>query len=319
MDQRPSKPISPPAQSTPITPPSADIQRVSPAPPVAAVNPVPTPSKTHASSRKPNGSPKTHEMPERAIDDPLIWALGAGLVVLWLTAGLIWLNRGGRKSQSTKTKLAEQHSDPVAASSALPLPTPKPPSDLAPAPGQRKPTMLRPSTPEPALRPWLEIDFVARRAGTNMTSATVDFELAIRNIGSVVANDVRVMVQLLTANPHQNAQLQTVFDRPTDQPIMAPFALDPQDTARINAVGTLAIEKINRLELEGRPMFVPIMAVRAVYSWADNRGDRGSTANAYILGVGREGQDKMQPLWLDSGPRMVDRITYRLHEIGVRR
>lgn len=157
------------------------------------------------------------------------------------------------------------------------------------------------------------------RAGTNLTSATVDFELAIRNIGSVVANDVRVMVQLLTANPHQNVQLQTVFDRPTDQPIMAPFALDPGDTARINAVGTLAFEKINRLELEGRPMFVPIMAVRAVYNWADNRGDRGSTANAYILGVGREGQGKMQPLWLDVGHRMVDRITYRLHEIGVRR
>ncbi len=158
-----------------------------------------------------------------------------------------------------------------------------------------------------------------RRAGTNLTSATVDFELAIRNIGSVAANDVRVMVQLLTANPHQNAQLQTVFDRPTDQPIMAPFALDPQDTARINAVGTLAIEKINRLELEGRPMFVPIMAVRAVYNWAGNRGDRGSTANAYILGVGREGQGKMQPLWLDAGPRMAERITYRLHEIGIRR
>lgn len=194
-------------------------------------------------------------------------------------------------------------------------------------PGQRKPSMLRPTpTPppppapaEPALRPWLEIDFIPRRAGTNLTSATVDFELAIRNIGSVAANDVRVLVQLLTANPHQNAQLQTVFDRPTDQPIMAPFALEPHDTARINAVGTLAIDKINRLELEGRPMFVPIMAVRAVYNWAGNRGDRGSTANAYILGVGREGQGKMQPLWLDAGPRMADRITHRLHEIGVRR
>ena len=185
--------------------------------------------------------------------------------------------------------------------------------------------MLRPAAPEtvpeaaPALRPWLEIDFVAKRAGTTLTNATVDFELSVRNIGSVAAHDVRILVQLLTANPTQSAQLHAVFRRPADQPIMAPFALDPLDAARINAVGTLASDKINRIDLDGRTMFVPILAVRAVYGWAGNTGEPGTTANAYILGVDRDGQEKMEPLWLDNGPRMADRITHRLHEIGIRR
>ncbi len=332
VNQRQSKPISPTAQPTQTPSPTTDVQRILPVQPVASVDAVPIPTEPAPSSRRPMNAPKvgpapvpeSEPVPERAVNDPLAWALGAGFVVLWLAVGLIWLSRGGRKRKSAKAKLADRHADPVSVPPVSPLPTPTPAPDVPPASDQRQPSMLRPSPPrpsptEPALRPWLEVDFVPHRAGTNLTSATVDFELAIRNIGSVVANDVRVMVQLLTANPHQNVQLQTVFDRPTDQPIMAPFALDPGDTARINAVGTLAFEKINRLELEGRPMFVPIMAVRAVYNWADNRGDRGSTANAYILGVGREGQGKMEPLWLDVGRRMVDRITYRLHEIGVRR
>lgn len=152
-----------------------------------------------------------------------------------------------------------------------------------------------------------------------MSGATVEFDLAVRNIGSVTAEDVRVLVQLLTANPEQNAQLNAVFGRPADQPILAPFALQPADTARVSAMGTLASDKINRITLEGREMFVPIMAVRAVYGWAGAAGAPGSTANAYILGVGRDGQEKMQPLWLGATPRMMDRIIHRLHEIGIRR
>ena len=213
----------------------------------------------------------------------------------------------------------------LAEPSPLRVPAPNPSADPLPVPPpaglQPKPAMLRPAAPEvaPALRPWLEIDFVAKRAGTNLTSATVDFELGVRNIGSVAAHDVRILVQLLTANPAQSAQLHAVFRRPVDQPIMAPFGLDPLDTARINAVGTLASDKINQIDLDGRTMFVPILAVRAVYGWAGNKGEQGTTANAYILGVDRDGQEKMEPLWLDNGPRMADRITHRLHEIGIRR
>lgn len=332
---------APTPRATPSPVPDPDPQRAAQVDQAAPVQdltlPLPAPNSTPTPTPAPTATPapRDRHAPDFAIDDPLPFAVAAALVALLVIGGLVWFAR--RRRDRGSAVRVEELSDtapanhwpppPAPAPAAVPEPAPLPPADPAPvpAPAQRKPSMLRPTPPppptpvEPGLRPWLEIDFVPRRAGTNLTSATVDFELAIRNIGSVAANDVRVLVQLLTANPHQNAQLQTVFDRPTDQPIMAPFALEPHDTARINAVGTLAIDKINRLELEGRPMFVPIMAVRAVYNWAGNRGDGGSTANAYILGVGREEQGKMQPLWLDAGPRMADRITHRLHEIGVRR
>ncbi|OYY63157.1 hypothetical protein [Sphingomonas sp. 28-62-11] len=287
--------------------------------PESAPSPVPSPI-----ADEPNRQPGPSAV---ELDTAFLWAGGAALVTLLLVGGLIaWRRRRPEAKAAPRTE-----NQPVPVPPLVPYPEPAiqpppPPPVSPPAPSMlRREPVAPPASPAiprvaaPVLRPWLEIEFIARRAGTNLTSASVDFELAIHNIGTVAATDVRILVQLLTANPHQNAQLQTVFDRPTDQPIMAPFGLDPDDTARINAVGTLGIEKINRLELEGRPMFIPIMAVRTVYNWASNRGQPGATANAYILGVGREGQEKMQPLWLDTGPRMADRITYRLHEIGVRR
>lgn len=275
------------------------------------------------------------------------WPIVAGgaLAVLLLALGgwvIAQRRRAAGRDPAERTDVEQAAAAPIAKLPAAPPVAPPPPQQLAkpsplrvpapvpsadpisvppPADLQPKPSMLRPAAPEasPVLRPWLEIDFVAKRAGTNLTSATVDFELGVRNIGSVAAHDVRILVQLLTANPAQSAQLHAVFRRPVDQPIMAPFGLDPLDTARINAVGTLASDKINRIDLDGRTMFVPILAVRAVYGWAGNKGEQGTTANAYILGVDRDGQEKMEPLWLDNGPRMADRITHRLHEIGIRR
>lgn len=323
------QPVAPGESVAPPTQPAQIVQSPSEATPDPAPSPVPD-----QPVRKPGPPPVE-------LDNAFLWAVGAAVMTLLLVGGLIALRR--RRPELQTAAPIEARTAPVPPPAPIadrpiqPPPSPQEPTsvptDLGPVapPAASAPSMLRrelaapPPSPAasrittPVLRPWLEIDFVARRAGTNLTSATVDFELAVRNIGTVAATDVRILVQLLTANPHQNGQLQTVFDRPPDQPIMAPFGLDPNDTARINAVGTLAIEKINRLELEGRPMFVPIMAVRAVYNWAGNRGQPGATANAYIIGVGREGQGKMQPLWLDIGPRMADHITHRLHEIGVRR
>lgn len=275
--------------------------------------------------------------------DTWLIVAGGGLAALLLALGGWVIARRRRAAGREPVERTEVERADVALADAAPLATlpaaqpgapPPPPLQLAepspppvppPADLQPKPSMLRPAAAEaapeaaPALRPWLEIDFVAKRAGTNLTSATVDFELGVRNIGSVAAHDVRILVQLLTANPAQSAQLHSVFRRPVDQPIMAPFGLDPLDTARINAVGTLASDKINRIDLDGRTMFVPILAVRAVYGWAGNKGEPGATANAYILGIDRDGQEKMEPIWLDNGPRMADRITHRLHEIGIRR
>lgn len=316
----------------------------------AAVAPTPTPTPTQTLGPTPTplaASPPPAERPIETPTGPLLpeavatpvpaasstsrntWLTVAGgaLAVLLLALGgwvIAQRRRAPGRDPVAPPPPPQQLAEPSAPRVLAPAPAPAPAPDPLPVPPpadlQPKPSMLRPAAPEaaPALRPWLEIDFVAKRAGTNLTSATVDFELGVRNIGSVAAHDVRILVQLLTANPAQSAQLHSVFRRPVDQPIMAPFGLDPLDTARINAVGTLASDKINRIDLDGRTMFVPILAVRAVYGWAGNKGEPGATANAYILGVDRDGQEKMEPLWLDNGPRMADRITHRLHEIGIR-
>lgn len=226
---------------------------------------------------------------------------------------VLLLNARRRQKQGADRPIAR----PAAAPAQSP-PQPNAPPTLAPLPPPPPMEPPKPRVTAPVIRPWLEVDFVPRRAGQNLTGAAVEFELAVRNIGSRPATDVRVLVQLLTANPQQNAHLAAAFGQPVDNPVIAPFELAPGELISVNGFGTLPADKISQVEMQGRPMFVPIMAVRVVYGWAENRGPSGSTANAYILGIDRDGQNKMQPFWMDQGPRMADRIAYRLHDMGIR-
>lgn len=194
-----------------------------------------------------------------------------------------------------------------------------PPSRLPPRPPAPTPAPHAPAPP--ALRPWLEIVFLPQRVGIDATHALVEFKVEVHNIGSVPARDVRVVAQLLTANPHQNAQLDGLFSSPRnrDRPLVDPALIEPGGHVFIEATGMLGLDRVHRVEAFARPMFVPILAVRAVYGWGDTGEGEGATANAFILGVDRGEGDKMGPFWLDAGPSMTDRITYRLHEVGVRR
>lgn len=167
------------------------------------------------------------------------------------------------------------------------------------------------------LRPWIDIRLIPLRAGTDAVNAVVEFELEVHNRGTETAHNVRIIAQLITAGPHQNVQLETIFASPPATPLIDPPAIEPGGHAYIRASGTIALDKITRLELTGRPMFVPILAVRVLYDWAGE--ETGLTANGFILGVDRGGADKMQPFWLDTPARLHDRIAHRTHEIAVRR
>ncbi|OYY75655.1 MAG: hypothetical protein B7Y43_18670 [Sphingomonas sp. 28-62-20] len=270
--------------------------------------PVPVTARTPLSNR-PNPA-------SVSASDPRSWAWIAGLVLVgggFAVLAVLLLNARRRQKQGTDRPLTRP-----AATPAPQPPQPTAPPTLAPLPPPPPMEPPKPRVTAPVIRPWLEVDFVPRRAGQNLTGAAVEFELAVRNIGSRPATDVRVLVQLLTANPQQNAHLAAAFGQPVDNPVIAPFELAPGELISVNGFGTLPLDKISQVEMQGRPMFVPIMAVRVVYGWAENRGPSGSTANAYILGIDRDGQNKMQPFWMDQGPRMADRIAYRLHDMGIR-
>jgi len=160
----------------------------------------------------------------------------------------------------------------------------------------------------------VEFEIAPRRAGTNLVGVSVDFTLTIRNIGQVPARAVRLEVYLLTAGEQQQAQLEALFDGPVDRPIVTPFDLPAAGDTEVSAVTTVPFADANQVQLLGRPIVVPIVVAVARYDWGE--GGEGRLARAFVLGVKREGSDRLAPFWLDRGPRMFDAVGWRPHSDG---
>lgn len=163
-------------------------------------------------------------------------------------------------------------------------------------------------------RPRLELAFRPRRAGTNVTSAAVDYELVIGNTGDAPARDIRIGLQLLTAGDHHDAELRTFFAAPVERPMIAPFDLAPGESTSAKAMVMLPKAAINVVTVKGRPMFVPMIAVNALYSWGDASGQ---TASSHVIGIERGEGEKMRPFWLDVTPRMHAEVVARNHAVTV--
>lgn len=157
----------------------------------------------------------------------------------------------------------------------------------------------------------LEVDFIVQRAGLRGDDAAVEFAIAMRNKGETTAHDVSLQVRLTTAGPDQGAELAALHKLPIDQPILAPFALAPGADAEFAATAILPVSQIHRLALGGRPMFVPIIVMAARYRWEG--GGVAELGVDYLLGIERPGHVRLEPIWLDGAPQMLEGIGMRLH------
>lgn len=169
-----------------------------------------------------------------------------------------------------------------------------------------------PLMPVPSVaRPAITVDLTIEHAEIDRDMLCVGFEIALHNEGEVAATDIRLHVELRTEDAR--AQLPTA-DRPAepiDQPMANPFALDPDANIVLAAKAVLAVAKINRLMLQGRPMCVPVVVLSASYRWAG--GGKAELGVDYLIGIDRPGNPRLGPIWLDVPPRLYDRIGMRLH------
>lgn len=172
--------------------------------------------------------------------------------------------------------------------------------------------------PEPVTetrRAWLTLALRPRRAGLNLLTATFDAQLVVRNEGEAGAGDIRVDVRLTSARDGQEGELAALFADTGGRPAAAPFALAPGEERTLDVLATLPREAIHVLSAGGRPMFVPVAAVSVRYASGDVRGQ---TAEAFAIGVERDGAAKLMPFWLDGPGRMFDSIAARPHALAVR-
>ncbi|MES2905244.1 MAG: hypothetical protein V4696_13750 [Pseudomonadota bacterium] len=206
-------------------------------------------------------------------------------------------------------------------SARKPLPTnlmPSPPT-AAPRPMSDPPVAPRPDPIVPggivstALRPWIDIDLTPDRALLDAQGTAIAFELTLFNSGSAAARDVVVEARLLNAGAQQDVELSAFFAEiaPGDPiPQVPPYGRIP-----LRSAVRLTRDDIREYEIEGRKLFVPLIAVNVRYRWSSGAGQ---SAAGFMIGQGGEDQDKLAPLRLDKGDRSWKGLGVRRYDKGIR-
>lgn len=266
----------------------------------SAAGPSPTPASVATSAPVSSATPEPVATPPArteqstgGIPTGLLIAIGASVLGLVAMGGFLL----GRRRSVPEPEVVEKIAPEPAA------PPPEPSSGHVTIPVRRR------IVDETA--PKLEITLIPKRAGTNLMSAAVDYRVIIRNVGTVAARDIRFAMYMLSASARQAQDLQMIFATTVDQPIVAPFELAPDQEIDLSGMAMLPREQVNVMTIDGKPWFVPVLAMKAEYRWGENVGAPGVATAANMIGIDRGEGAKMAPFRLDGGPHMHPEVAER--------
>lgn len=269
-------------------------------------------------------------------------AIGGGAATLFLLGWLtyLWLRR---REEVADEPAPERHArttfdlgaadappalPPRPAASAIPPPAPAvpPPSALQPEPVPVAPSLAEaaPAAQESApvatqqvlARASLDIELKPKRAGTNLLSAAVEYQILVTNSGDAPARLVTTDVRILTAGSEQDAVLQALFAASIEKPVTAPFDIAPGATATLDGMAMMPRDSLNVMTVEGRALFIPVLAINLRYEW---EGGTGQTASSFVIGINRGEGAKMAPFRVDGPPRMHSDVVQLAYTVSVRR
>jgi hypothetical protein len=206
------------------------------------------------------------------------------------------------------------HQEPPPAGPSSPEALPVQPESLSAATQEVPAPQV--SAQEVLARARLDIELKPKRAGTNLLSAAVEYQILVTNAGEVPARLVTTDVRILTAGAEQDAVLKAVFAAPIEKPVTAPFDIAPGETATLDGMAMMPREMLNVMTVEGRALFVPVLAINLSYGW---EGGAGQTASSHVIGINRGEGAKMAPFRVDGPPRMYENVIQLAYTVSVRR
>ncbi|WP_162888017.1 hypothetical protein [Sphingomonas mesophila] len=333
-DPRPSAPAEVQDRPAP-TRPAEDLlsrppTRPQPDQPTAATAPPPAP---------PRPALVTDAAPQGEGSSLLMWL--AALLVAAGAGAVYWFLRsrrdapalaGGYRAARTASPLDSLEPAPPPAPAARPAPAPAPAPRAAtpppaPAPSGPKPdapVSSRPVTAAPTkpvgivasgLRPWIDVELVPDRALVDDKGAAIAFNVTLVNNGTAPARDVSIEARLLNAGARQDSELSDFYQQPKSGndtiPVIAPLARVPLRTAV-----RIPRDMIHEYEVEGRKLFMPMVAVSTRYRWSSGEGQTGAS---FLVGKGQEEAERLAPLRVDQGARSWAGLGARRYEKGLRR
>ncbi len=172
--------------------------------------------------------------------------------------------------------------------------------------------------PAPVPRPWLELALKAERASATLTETVVMFELEIANTGKAPARNLRIDVKMLNAGREQDKEIGAFFRTAGRESTKCSLpGIDADTIGVIRGQVTMPREEMRAVQLDDKLLFIPVIAVNALYDWDDGR--TGQTSKSYV--VGRELEqpsDKMGAFRVDLGPRIWRAVGQRQHKLARR-
>lgn len=198
---------------------------------------------------------------------------------------------------------------------ALPTPPPATPRESAALPvPQPKPVIkakLDGLITSTALKPQLEVRFVPDRVVVTDREVIVQFDVIVANVGSAAARNVLVEALLVSASPTQDQEIAQFFRVPRALGDRVP-GIGPMDTLTLKSAVRRPIEEIRDFDAGGRKLFVPLVAFNILYGVSDQQ-----VSASFLVGRGKEDDEKLAPFRLDLGPRIFRGLAGRPHSSGL--
>jgi hypothetical protein len=158
-------------------------------------------------------------------------------------------------------------------------------------------------------RPWIELDIVPERAAATENEVYVRYALTLTNKGDSDARNIRIDPRLFNAGAE--GEMLAFFQGPIHDLSGSPHVvIPPGGSLKLNGEVAMANAELREIELGGRRIFVPMVAINVAYDWAQEGA--GRTSRSWL--VGREAEvptEKMGPFRLDLGPRIYRSVGRR--------
>jgi hypothetical protein len=183
----------------------------------------------------------------------------------------------------------------------------------APAPQPIEAPSVAPATAVDDDRPWIELDFAPETAAATERDAQVQYRLTVRNVGKSPAHNVRIEARMFNIDAEQTQEIAAFFAAPVNGAILPPRTIPQEGAVQHRGLVAMPREDMHAIVVEGRSLFIPVVAFNVLYDWGDGRA--GQTALSYVVGreTGAE-SEKMGPFRLDLGPRLYRSVGQRRNE-----
>ena len=145
--------------------------------------------------------------------------------------------------------------------------------------------------------------------------AAIAFDVTLYNSGSAPARDVAVEACLINAGQQQDVQLTEFYATPGQVQDKIP-AVAPMARVTLKSAVRLPRAAVREYEVEGRKLFMPMVAINSRYRWSSGEGQ---SAASFLVGPAANDSDRLAPLRLDQGKRGWKSLSARRYEKGIRR